>query len=156
MSNPLLDPARPIVAAVVVFAALALGVGKPAWGDASVTEEQADAVAIAARDAAEDQSVEGATADLDARVVQTTLWSASGETSNWFPTPDETQLALSPSPMQTTHLATGATLAAQEATVIPNEHAVIPLPPAAWTGFAGLVSLGTIRARKAIVRFFFM
>jgi hypothetical protein len=31
---------------------------------------------------------------------------------------------------------------------------LIPLPPAAWTGMAGLVGLGLIRARRRVRRFF--
>ena len=34
-----------------------------------------------------------------------------------------------------------------------KEATVIPLPPAAWTGMAGLVSLGLIRARHKLRRF---
>ena len=56
MRNALLEPARGVAPAAVLFAALALGVGKPAWGNASVTEEQAQAAAVAARIADDEAS----------------------------------------------------------------------------------------------------
>lgn len=34
-----------------------------------------------------------------------------------------------------------------------KEATIIPLPPAAWTGLAGLVSLGLIRGRRKLLRF---
>jgi hypothetical protein len=163
MKYPLLEPATTLAAGAVVFGALALGVGKPAWGATPVTEEQAHAAALAAR-ALDDSASENS--DIDNRTIDTALWSDSNESPAWYPGSsggggggaDDTTATrlttLSASPMQTSHLATGATLAAQEASVIPNEHAVIPLPAAAWTGLAGLTSLATIRARKAIGRFF--
>jgi hypothetical protein len=40
-------------------------------------------------------------------------------------------------------------------TLDPGDHqsTIIPLPPAAWTGMAGLVGLGLIRARRKLRRF---
>ena len=164
MKYPLLEPATTLAAGAVVFGTLALGVGKPAWGATPVTEEQATAAAVAAR-ALDDSASENS--DMEKRTVEPFAWSAASESSAaWYPGAgvDDTGAtdtgatdnltSLSASPMQT-HLATsGAMLGAQEASVIPNEHAVIPLPAGAWTGLAGLTSLATIRARKAIVRFF--
>ena len=161
MKYPLLEPATTLAAGAVVFGALALGVGNPAWGATPVTEEQAHAAALAAG-ALDDSASENS--DIDQRTIDTALWSDTDESSAWYPgdgggggADDATTTSLttlSASPMQTPHLAAGARLAAQEGSVIPNEHAVIPLPAAAWTGLAGLTSLATIRARKAIARFF--
>jgi len=158
MKYPMLEPATTLVAGAVVFGTLALGVGKPAWGVTSVTEEQATAAAVAAR--ALDDASENS--DVHPQMVETALWSDPDESSAWYPGADDPDGAdthgnlttLASSPMQTPHLATSATLAAQQTSVIPNEHAVIPLPAGAWTGLAGLASLATIRARKAIARFF--
>jgi len=154
MRNALLEPARGVAPAAVLFAALALGVGKPAWGNASVTEEQAQAAAVAARIA--DDEASAPQDDGMIRNVETVVWSEPEDPPAWFPTLDETDLTISPSPMQTENLAMGDDPAAaqQESVVIANEHTVIPLPAGAWTGLAGLVSLGTIRGRKAIIRFF--
>ena len=162
MKYPLLEPATTLVAGVVMFVALALGAGRPAWGATAVTEEQADAAAVAAR-ALDDSASENT--EVDKRTLEPITWSGASESAAWYPGANgaddadsanaATRLTtLSPSPMQTANLATGAMLATQQASVIPNEHAVIPLPAGAWTGLAGLTSLATIRARKAILRFF--
>jgi hypothetical protein len=160
MKYPLREPATTLVAGAVVFGALALGVGKAAWGATSVTEEPATAAAVAARALDDSASENSDIPQRDQHIVETGLWSDPTESSAWYPGADDTEVAdanlttLASSPMQTPHLATGATLAAQQPSVIPNEHAVIPLPAGAWTGLAGLTSLATIRARKAILRFF--
>ena len=159
MKYPLLEPATTLVAGAVMFVALALGAGRPAWGATAVTEEQADAAAAAAR-ALEDSASENS--DIAKRTVETIVWSGAAESAAWYPGTEDADTgsaatsltSLTPSPMQTPNLASGAMLAAQQASVIPNEHAVIPLPAGAWTGLAGLTSLATIRARKAICRFF--
>ena len=170
MSNPMLEPRRRAVgAAVVVFVALALSVGKPARGEVSVSEEQAEASAVAteAIDAVRYDEASANWNAVDAKVA-TIDWSEPGESLVWFPTTAALDnhntasadadnranlLSLAPSPMRTPGLT--SQFVAPPAEIIPNEHAVIPLPPAAWTGLAGLASLATIGGRKALVRFFF-
>jgi len=158
MRNPLLEPARGVVPVAVMFVALALGVGKPGSASASVIEEQAtEAAAVAAARIADDEaSVQQD--DGVIRNVETITWSEPDDSPTWFPVLEQPELALvlTPSPMQTPNLpaANSATALAAQQSTIANEHTVIPLPPAAWTGLAGLASLGTIRARKAIIRFF--
>jgi hypothetical protein len=148
-------------AAVFVALALALAAGKLAWAKAPVTEEQTEAAVVAARATEEEVSAKDDDADLivDARYVERVIWSEPEDAPEWFPPLDEgveNVLTLTPSPMQTPGLSAlkvASNNAPQE--LIANEHTVIPLPPAAWTGLAGLASLFTIRGRKAIVRFFF-
>jgi hypothetical protein len=166
MRFPLLEPPRVVRAAA--FVALALGLGNAAWGDAIVTEKQAEAAALAAAapQPAHEATVNNRAADAGDDVIdlqtfevtETVIWAAPQEQMHWFPKLEEDAaptaasnlLKLSPSPVQLTDTSlTGATGA------LTNEHAVIPLPPAAWTGLAGLASLATFGGRKAILRFFF-
>lgn len=164
MKSPLLEPPRVVIAAA--FVALALGLGNAAAADAPVTEKQAEAAALHAAtedaapisDAPDDTPVNGATEGFDLVTTETIIWSAPGERPAalaWYPpfaegaAADTLDLTLSASPMQSTAISPAAVQGA-----ITNEHTVIPLPPAAWTGLAGLASLATIGGRKAIVRFF--
>jgi len=155
MNNPMLEPARGLAPAAILFVALALGVGRPAWGNAPVTEEQAEAATVAARIADDEAGVQD---DGMIRNVETVVWSEPEDAPAWFPTLDASDLTLLPSPMRTENLPVAgseqATVQQPPNVLIANEQTVIPLPPGAWTGLAGLVSLGTIRARKAIIRFF--
>jgi hypothetical protein len=149
------EPARLIVAATV-FVALVLGTSKAARADAPMTQEQAEAAAVAADAADAAQAEDDADDVIDQQTVERVIWSEPDEPPAWFPELNDSaiDLTLSPSPMQTAGYSADA-MAAQAAAVIPNEHTVIPLPAAAWTGLAGLASLATIRGRKALIRFFF-
>lgn len=166
MTFPHLRPPRDMAAAA--FVALALGLGSPAFAEAPVTGKQAAAIAAdsahsdhtAVDDSATavDPTLNSATDGIDLQTIETVIWSESAAADEqplaWYPPLAEEEgaidLTLSGSPVQVTTVSpvSGAT------GVITNEHAVIPLPPAAWTGLAGLASLATIRGRKAIVRFF--
>jgi type II secretory pathway pseudopilin PulG len=156
--------------AVAVLAALALGSGKPARGEVSVFHEQAEATAVAtqALDAArsEARATWHATIRGDAAMINSVDWMEPSQPA-WFPvTADDESansgaadeatraglLALTPSPMRTAGLTNQAV--APQPEIISYEYAVIPLPPAAWTGLAGLASLATIGGRKALIRFF--
>ena len=151
MKFRLLERARMFLAAAA-FVALALGVGIPAWAAAPVTEEQADAPGMAA-----DDFLQGNAGRFVAQTTATFDWSAPGDRAAWFPTLDQDDLTLLPSPVQRVDLSAVGVAASepvQPSTLITNEHAVIPLPPAAWTGLVGLASLAAIHGRKAIVRFF--
>jgi len=163
MKYPMLDTARLTAAAVVVCGAVALGVGRPALGDPLVTEEQAEAAAVAAREA--DAEGQMSVNEPVVASVETVVWRESAdEKFDWFPSLEENVLTLLRSPVETSNLPIGGladdddnAISSQWPTgnIIANEQTVIPLPPAAWTGLAGLMSLATIRGRKAIVRFFF-
>jgi len=167
VSNPMLEPRRLVVAAAVAFAALALAAADPARGEVSVSDEQADASAVVAETL---DAVRFATPDLgtkagDATTLVTADW-LDNESMAWFPAIEEEGVArdadddspaahlltLAPSPMRTPGLT--KQMVAQQPEIIPHEHAVIPLPSAAWTGLAGLASLATIGGRKALLRFF--
>ena len=165
MRNPMLEPRRIVVAAAVAFAALALATAaEPARGAMSVIDEQADASAVVAQTLDEIRfAAQPNRGHNDAMIFETTS-SLDNRRAEWFPAIDGEEvdrdadesptaaalLALAPSPMSTP----GVQAVAQQPDVIPNEHAVIPLPPAAWTGLAGLLSLATIGGRKALQRFF--
>jgi hypothetical protein len=167
MSYPLLEPRRRISSVALVFAALALGFGAPARGEVSVFDEQAEASAVAAQ-ALEvawfEHSSTWNAARADATIIDSIDWLDPNTPTAWYPvTTDEANadaadhphaglLKFAPSPMRTPGL-TKQTVA-PPAEIIPSEHAVIPLPPAAWTGLAGLASLATIGGRKALIRFF--
>ena len=167
MIYPFLEPRRRIILVAVIFATLALGFGAPARGEVSVFDEQAEASAVAAQALevawSEDSSTSNA-ARADATIIDSVDWLDASTPTAWFPvTPDEANadaaaharaglLELVPSPMRTPGLTNQTVAPLTE--IIPNEHAVIPLPPAAWTGLAGLASLATFGGRKALIRFF--
>src|SRR3954471_8484504 len=98
MRNPLLEPTR-LLCSVAGFVAPALGVGRSAYGVTLVTEEQADAAAVAAR-----VSGDGGTRindAIDTRYLETVAWAEVEDATSWFPTLDEDDLQVSRSPMQT-------------------------------------------------------
>jgi hypothetical protein len=157
MKSPRLEPARVtgMPAAAVVFVALALVLGKPARAEAAVTEEQAEAATVAATAVDAAAAEEWTDVPLDARIVERVVWSEPEAPPSWFPAlQEQPDLTLTPSPVQPVNLSAAGTTAMRETHAVTNEHAVIPLPPAAWTGLAGLASLAVIHGRKAIVRFF--
>jgi hypothetical protein len=61
-----------------------------------------------------------------------------------FPDLHETSLALNPPPVRSETPSMG---------VMPKEQALVPLPPAAWTGMTGLAAVTLVRSRKAVLRF---
>ena len=167
MSYPLLEPRRRISSVALVFAALALGFGAPVRGAVSVFDEQAEASAVAAQALEVAWSEYGSTSNAaraDATIIDSIDWLDPNTPTAWFPvTPEEANadaadnahaglLELAPSPMRTPGLTNQTVAPLPE--IIPNEHAVIPLPAAAWTGLAGLASLATFGGRKALIRFF--
>ncbi|MEA2734935.1 MAG: hypothetical protein QOE14_1386 [Humisphaera sp.] len=133
-------------AVAAAFVALALSVGSPARADASLTEDQAKVIAAVAAASEDETRIHGD----DVQVAESVIVPEPDETPAWFPEFDADALTLTPPPIQTTSFQTDDAAHL----VITNEHAVIPLPPAAWTGLAGLASLATIGGRKAILRFF--
>ena len=140
---------RRVMIALAAFVALALGLVNPASAKTPVTEEQAEAAAVAADAALYEEAGETAFS----QTTDTFDWSFVNEPPVWFPTLTQDDLTLT-SPMQRVDLPGVVGAEPASTTVVANEHAVIPLPPAAWTGLAGLASLAAIHARKSIIRFF--
>ena len=153
MKFRLLEP-MPVMIALAGFMALALGIGSPASARTLVTEEEAEAAAVAASAMDAALQEEAGESGFLQTPTDTFDWSAFEEPPLWFPTLSQDDLMLT-SPVERVELQSLADPEpAATATLIPNEHAVIPLPPAAWSGLLGLASLAAIHGRKSIIRFF--
>ena len=143
--SPLHPVGRHLLAAAVTLGA-ACGLGNPAQAGAGAIDQRA-LVEIA-----DPQRQGAAWEDEPVQVIETVVISVPSDPPNWFPALRADQVTLTPSPARPVSLQAAEPGDGGEPTL--SEHAVIPLPPAAWTGLAGLSALATVGWRKSIARFF--